>query len=186
MRTLANVKSDWMFFQEERAIMTTIKPKSFKPLNRALSLCLIVIALLASLGTARGQSAPFQRELDKSRKKWASSKIKNCQYTFNWQCFCTPDYVKPVIISVRAGVIESVKYADGGTALDKADFEKYKTVESLFDMIQEAIDKKAAKIQVTYDAKAGYPISAFFDYSANIADEERGFAVKNFKVTKGK
>ena len=166
--------------------MITIRLKSFKPLSRALSLCLIIAAVLASPGTARGQTAPFQKELDKSRKKWASSKIKNYQYTFNWQCFCTPDYVKPVIISVRAGVIDSIKYADSGAALDKADYEKYRTVESLFDMIQEAIDKKAAKIQVTYDTKAGYPMSAFFDYSANIADEERGFAVKKFKVTKGK
>ena len=163
-----------------------MKLKLIYSLNRLLSLGLIVTAILTMLMTASGQTSQMQQIFDKNHQKWASRNIKNYQYTFNWRCFCTPDYVKPVILSVRDGAIDSVKYADNGAAVDKANYEKYRTVESLFDMIQEAIDKKAAKIQVTYDAKSGYPLSAFIDYSASIADEEKGFSVKKFSVTKGK
>lgn len=159
--------------------------KTYHRFGKTLLLCLITLTLLASIAMAGGQSSPAQKYLDNNRRKWESRKIKNYQYTFNWRCYCAPDYVKPVIISVRAGAIAQVSYADGG-AIDPSNFERYQTVKGLFEIIQKAIDEKAHKIEVTYDAKSGYPTSAFIDYSANTADEEKGFEAKQLKIVKGK
>jgi hypothetical protein len=160
--------------------------KNSRSLNSTLLLCLIVIAFLTSIVMACGESSQIQKQLDDNSRKWSSKGIKNYQYTFNWSCYCTPDYTKPVIISVREGAIDNVKYADSSVAIDQSNYERYKTVEGLFEMIQNAIKQKAYKIEVTYDPESGYPSSAFIDYSAGIADEEKGFTAKHLNVFEGK
>ena len=53
---------------------------------------------------------------------------------------------------------------------------EYDTVPELFDVIQDAIDRDAAEIRVTY-AASGYPDEVWLDYDEQIADEELGFFI---------
>ena len=97
-----------------------------------------------------------------------------------------PEYVKPVIISVRDGMIDQIKYAEGGAAIDKSNYAKYKTIEGLFDFIRDGINRRAYQIKATYDIQLGYPSYAFIDYSARTADEEMGFEAKDLTVVERK
>jgi heat shock protein HslJ len=49
----------------------------------------------------------------------------------------------------------------------------------LFAELHRAYDdaKPAAEVQVTYDARRGFPTTAFIDWDANAADEESGYAI---------
>jgi hypothetical protein len=123
-------------------------------------------------------------QLNQNLRKWTSKGIVDYRYTFRWICFCVPDYTRLVSISVQSGKIKAVKYADGKNSLDRSQFERYRTVKGLFRFIQDAINKKADKIDVSYDPKLGYPTSAFIDYSQEVADEERGFEVKSLVPSK--
>ncbi|MBT5773744.1 MAG: hypothetical protein HOH95_05130, partial [Dehalococcoidia bacterium] len=51
------------------------------------------------------------------------------------------------------------------------------TIDGLFNLIEEAIDQRAAAINVTYHPTLGYPLDAYIDYDLRIADEELGFTI---------
>ena len=46
------------------------------------------------------------------------------------------------------------------------------TVDQLFNEIKQAIDNKAASVNVKYDASWGYPRSIYIDLDTRMADEE--------------
>ena len=113
--------------------------------GRSLALCLTVSACLVSGALARGDSQA-QQQLNDSRSKWAAKNLKDYQYTFNWACFCPPEHNKPVVVTVRNGVVSGVKYADGSGAVDKTKYASYRTIEGLFEFLQDATNRKAYRI----------------------------------------
>ncbi len=120
-----------------------------------------------------------QESLNTSRALWESKGPKEYKMEFSWQCFCPQDYTDKVIIEIAAdGSIKSVVRQRDGQALPSSDHERYMNVDGLFNLLQEAIDKKAYKIDVGYHPELGYPTHAFIDYANNVIDEERGFDAK--------
>ena len=122
-----------------------------------------------------------QAALDAAQALWASQGGDDYDMTFNWQCFCIVDYVQRVDLEGRGGAVSSGVPTDGGDALTSEQLVEYRTVPELFDFIQDAIDRDAVEIRVSYDT-SGYPAEAWIDYDAGIADEERGFFVHSLTV----
>ena len=52
-------------------------------------------------------------------------------------------------------------------------------------MIQDAIDRKAARLTVSYDPEIGYTTSVSIDYALNIADEEFSFTAMSYEPEQG-
>ncbi|MCZ6867419.1 MAG: DUF6174 domain-containing protein [Chloroflexi bacterium] len=124
------------------------------------------------LGTA-------QRELDKNRQIWESQGLTDYRMAFQWFCFCVPEYVAPVVVSVRdTNTIDGVTFSETGAPVDPSSFDRYETVDGLFDLIQAAIDQNAFSISVEYDPELGYPAGASIDYQRLVIDEERGFTAE--------
>ena len=122
--------------------------------------------------------AELRKELIQNRALWAAQGITNYEMEFRWNCFCTPDYVAPVILSVTRGdIIDSVVFAENKLPVDRKFSADYSSIDGLFDLIQGAIDRPAFHIAVKYHAELGYPLSAAIDYDRRIADEEKGFQV---------
>lgn len=120
----------------------------------------------------------LREELIRNRELWAAQGITDYQMEFRWNCFCAPDYVAPVIISITRGdTIKSVVLAENKLPVDRQFSANYPSTNELFDLIQGAIDRPAFHISVKYHAEMGYPLSAAIDYDQRIMDEERGFHV---------
>lgn len=117
-----------------------------------------------------------QHALDAARALWAANGGEDYDLTFSWQCFCIIDYVQRVDIEVRGGTVEAGAVTDTGVPLNQDQLAEYRTVEQLFELIQDAIDEDAAEIRVTYAAD-GYPAEVWIDFSRRTADEERGFFI---------
>ena len=145
------------------------------------AICSVVSTCLVPGTFAGSASAQAQQELNDRRSKWVSKNIRDYQYTFNWSCFCPPEHNKAVIISVRNGVLASIKYEDGSGAVDKTKYANYRTIDGLFEFLQDAINRKAYRITVSYDANLGYPTSASIDYDQRIADEEKSFKAADLR-----
>ena len=79
---------------------------------------------------------------------------------------------------MRGGVVASVASADPAVP-NIPDPERFIPVKALFVLLQSAIDEDAARIDVTYNKEFGYPEQFFVDYHENMADEERGFVIRN-------
>ena len=103
-------------------------------------------------------SVQLQEELIQNRELWAAQGITDYEMEFRWNCFCTPDYVAPVIISVTRGdTIDSVVFAENKLPVDRKFSADYSSIDGLFDLIQGAIGRPALHIAVKYHAELGHP-----------------------------
>ncbi len=109
------------------------------------------------------------------RQQWSSLDISEYTYRFNWNCFCVPEYTQPVFITVQQHRITQVIDVESGEPLSFEDFSRYRTIDGLFNLIQDAIEQDAHQINVVYHPSTGYPVSSWIDYNEFLADEERGF-----------
>ena len=147
--------------------------------------CLLAAALVVAVPIAAGQEGPVhttdpdiasgkeQRALSSARKEWKARGVPSYVYGLTVSCFCPP--TTDVKIVVRKG---RPTKATPTKLLPQA------TVPRLFYTIQRAIDRKVAKLVVTY-GKRGVPRSIFIDSETYVADEEVGYIVRGFAPLKG-
>lgn len=148
------------------------------------SMKLSVLFLACTLGACtlmgdQGRTPP--ESLREARSLWTDSGVQSYSMRFRWSCFCTIEYVAPVELEVQAGEIVAGRSVETGLSLSPEDLGRYRTIDQLFDMLYDAAEAEAWDITVEYDPVFGFPTSAFIDYERNVADEEMGFAVTEFR-----
>ena len=110
-----------------------------------------------------------QRKLDAARESWRRARIDEYRYRIGRSCFCVVEAVRAVTVHVRDGRrIRPPKYY-GDVA----------TVPRLFRVVQDAIRKKAARLDVRYGTY-GVPRQIVVDYERLTIDEEVGYVVDRF------
>lgn len=120
----------------------------------------------------------LQADLLRHQGRWERRRVANYVYTGAWNCFCPISYTADAEVTVRGGVVVSVASADPAVP-NIPDPERFVSVKALFAVLQSALDENAARIDVTYNKEFGYPEQFFVDYHENMADEERGFVIRN-------
>jgi Family of unknown function (DUF6174)/Domain of unknown function (DUF6438) len=119
-------------------------------------------------------------ELIKNRQIWNRKNFNTYSYVFTRSCFCAPKSTEPITIEFRNGNINYI--SSGGTPVQKELFERYNSIPKLFDVIQDAIDNKAAKVNVKYHPTLGYPTDISLDYKAQVADDELFIKVRDLQA----
>ncbi|WP_242051660.1 DUF6174 domain-containing protein [Nostoc sp. FACHB-280] len=121
------------------------------------------------------------RQLRRNRRLWNQQNIRNYRYTLSRSCFCAPAARGPVIITVRNGITASITTTTGEPVSNPEFFERYKTIPKLFNVIADAIARRADNVEVTYNSQRGYPTQISIDYSFQQADEELFLTIENFQ-----
>lgn len=137
---------------------------------RTVAVPVVAVALmLASCSDAAGPA----NALALNRAKWEEHGPADYEYMFRRACFCPVDAVGPVQIHVAAGGVVSV-IDTLGQPVDPRDIARYFTitVDSLFGVVEHAIDVRADELDVRYHPDLGYPESIVVDYDAGTIDEE--------------
>ena len=119
----------------------------------------------------------LRSQFEQNRRLWNEQALSDYNYVFTWSCFCLPEYTAPVNIKVEQGEWAEISFVLDDKPVIKDDWDRYRTIEELFEILDDAFRQDAKEIHVTYDPDLGYPTSCFIDYSELIADEERGFNV---------
>ena len=130
---------------------------------------LTAVLLLAACGDST--TAPVNR-LGEQRAFWASQGLAD--YTFDVKKVCECLFVGDVRVTVKDGVITGVTELASEVARDP---ETFRTIDGLFDLVQDAYDRDAHEVQVEFDPDRGYPTRIWIDYVLMIADEEIGFTL---------
>ena len=137
----------------------------------------ILVALVAC--SSPGRDPVDQSDLDSARAKWEPAAPR--AYSFLWQenCLCTEHITREIRIFVVDNAITSATYTDDQTAVPDHVRAHLKTIDGLFDMIQEAIDLPAFEIAIMYDATLGWPSEIRIDHDEHTADEELYIIIKD-------
>ena len=137
----------------------------------------IVAAGLLVGSTACGDSTgPEVNRLSEQRSLWEAQALEDYTYDVRRLCFC-PFREDGVRLTVMGGVLTDATDLATGEALAPDEVQWYLTVDGLLDLLQDAYDRDAHRVDVVFDAARGYPTSLWIDYSEMIADEELGFTL---------
>jgi hypothetical protein len=143
---------------------------------RVLSACFVVaFATLAACSPSA-----HEQELADAREQWSRQLPRSYELTWQQDCFCTPDMVRPIRIRVAAGQITSATFVDDREEVTESIRGRLATVDGVFDRIEDALEEGADQIDVEYDATWGYPESLYVDYSRRTADEELTLQLSDF------
>lgn len=135
----------------------------------------LLFALLVS--AACGDALAPAIRVQEQRAKWENADIATYILTVRRSCECLhPEMTGPVVVSVRDGVIESRVYEDG-TPVPSQYASSFPDVPGLFAIIEDAIQRNAARLNATYHPAYGVPLSFFIDYNAGTVDDEVGYTV---------
>jgi hypothetical protein len=143
---------------------------------------LVALALAACRVEGGSPTEPDGLELAMARLRWAQTAPEAYQITVSHSCFCPVEVVRPVIVTVRDGQVESRRYAETGAEVDPRFATAFPTVDELFGVIEGAIARHAERVDAVYDPARGFPISVVIDGSADIADDESFYSIRDFIV----
>ena len=116
--------------------------------------------------------ARAQVELDRHRSLWEQTRPNTYTYEYNVVCECSDNLGGTVKVTITNGDVESAAYADPRATPWLSGVNRYLTMDSLFDVIQDAITGEADQLIVSYNSEFGYPANIAIDYNVNAMDDE--------------
>jgi hypothetical protein len=136
----------------------------------------LAVAGVLALGSGCGRLEDDQdrSELANARRQWRAQGLTSYDIRYRNVCFCVTDHTAPVRLEVRNGAIAGAVRLDTSQRLGPDTFNRYRTVDAIFDLIDQSIDANAAQVDATYDASRGFPVSVYIDQDTRVADEEIG------------
>lgn len=114
-------------------------------------------------------------------QRWQAYALLDYSLLQSRDCFCV-DGGRKFLITVRSGKIASIVDPGNGSPLGGDRWGDFKTIPDLFALVTSIDTTKVASLQVSYDARYGYPLRVFVDPSLQIADEEYGFETAVVKL----
>jgi hypothetical protein len=111
-------------------------------------------------------------------EQWKKANIHSYEFLLRVNCFCSPETTGPHRILVRADTLFSVNGIPYGRI--KIDG-RFLTVPDLFLFIKESNARNPFRKTVLYDSAYGFPTSIYFDFDKQIADEEIGYLITEFR-----
>jgi hypothetical protein len=119
---------------------------------------LLTVLLAATIGCSTG-STPVDAGIDSrsALSLWRSGGWTDYEYHFERVCFCTSEYVEPVLVEVRQGRIVAVTSTVDGEARSLTGPVPWYTVDDLFRLVQNARSSGRERLLVEYHP-SGYPM----------------------------
>lgn len=138
------------------------------------------IALLLLAGLAcEAPTAPGERDsLEAARARWRTLGSQSYSYEVNRSCFCLLGG-RQMSVTVQAGAVTAAEFQDSGAGVEAALLSYVPTVADLFDLIEDALDRKASYFSAAYDPSYGYPTRIEIDYSSSAADDELAISARD-------
>ena len=111
---------------------------------------------------------------------WKKKGISNYEMTMKISCYCIQWRVGPHHIVVENDKIKTVN----NLPYDSTKTGPILTINELFDFIIISLAKNTYHHSLDYNAIFNYPKNIYFDFSQQIADEEVGYEITDFKAMK--
>ena len=147
--------------------------------NRVFISAILPLLLLAGCAILGEDDDPS--EVAQQRRQWERLGFDAYEYDLTIFCFCP--HVDPVRVQVRADTVFSVTLVETGAPVE--DPFRARTIDELFDVIEDAVAQEANQLDIEYDEAFGYPSRIYVDYRINVIDEEVTFVAENLRSLRG-
>ena len=117
-----------------------------------------------------------------ARVRWGRADLDAYAFTLQRGCFCPMELIGPVRIVVRGDSVVSRTYSTDGTPVPAQWAPYFGTMEDVFEVIDDALERSADDLHVSYHRTLGYLVEADIDYIENAVDDELSLAVTDFTI----
>ena len=144
----------------------------------------IFLTLALAACTAVGNAMGSQSEIEQNQEKWQNANISHYRYNLFISCFCIFTQDMPLIIEVQDGEVVSMEF-QSGNEIDASNhelFDKYATIDRLFDELEADLNGAADEVIAKYDPTYGFPTEVTIDFVKEATDDELYLTLSNFEV----
>lgn len=124
-----------------------------------------------------GEHVGDASEVAQHQRQWERLRIDAYEYDLTVLCFCPP--VGVVRVQVRADTVHTATVLETGAPVDASFL--VKTINDLFEIVEDAAKQEAHRLDVAYDSTFGYPTYVSIDYDVRLADEEVTYVAENLR-----
>lgn len=153
---------------------TALRPGALVRTAGVFSALLVTLSACDAVGPGVDEDDDLREEIERRRGAWTEREVRDYAFTLRRLCFCPPEFTGPVRIEVRRGEVAQVRRTDG-TDVDPARWHLYPTVDGVFAILLDAVDRRADSVAVEWSEELPSPRTVFIDYRRATADEELGF-----------
>lgn len=152
-------------------------------MKKLIYILLIAAFALTACASATASANQNQSELDQNWQKWRDANISHYRYKLAISCFCVFSQDMPLIIEVQDGKVVSMEYSSGNEidAANREYFERFETIDRLFEQLQKDIGGEADEVVVTYNETYGFPEEVKIDYVLEATDDELWLTISDFE-----
>ncbi len=146
-----------------------------------LKLGLVAVSIFVLHSCTKTITKPFQTikgDPTTQLALWKEKNVSNYEMTMKISCNCLQGRVGPHHIVIENDKIKTVN----DLPYDSTKIGSIKTINELFDFIQVGLAENPYQHSLDYNAQYNYPQKIFFDFSEQIADEEIGYEITEFKA----
>jgi hypothetical protein len=140
-----------------------------------------ILALIVAATACEAPTAPGERDsLSEARARWRALGSESYSYEVNRSCFCLLGG-RRMTVMVQAGVVTSAEFEDSGAGVEAALLSYVPSIEDLFDLIEDALDRQVAYFSAQYDPSYGFPTRIEIDYSSTMPDDEVAISARELQ-----
>jgi len=150
-------------------------------MNVRSTFALAVLTSALACGCQTDAACKTDPEFETARAAWKA--VHPSDYRFVWQqsCFCLPEAVQPIVVTVRHGEIVSATNRDG-VPVSQEVRENVQTIDALYQRIADA---QCHAEEVRFKAnERGVPDSIYIDPRHLVADDEYGVTISEFSIVR--
>ena len=140
------------------------------------STCLALFVLLGACESAFGPNGT--NELEAARARWSAAAVSDYSFSLRRSCFCPPESIGPVLITVSNGQVVARTLIEAGIAV--SDQERWPAMEGVFDYAERAL-READEATVEFHPQWGYPTQITVDWIRQAVDDEESLTVLSFE-----
>ncbi len=143
-----------------------------------------LLLLAASFAGCSDDGSPtglesLRLDLMEARALWDDQGISDYTYVLAFTCFCDPDLLRRVVISVTGVGVQSVIYEDTEEPVPADLLANYPSIDGLFDELESFIDQGPSSMTVEFSPENGMPTQADIDFDDGADDDELGITASN-------
>ena len=117
--------------------------------------------------------------LSDGQHKWQATGWDSYSFVVQRQCFCYMEYTREMEILVREGQVVSAHFTDTQEKVAQKMLADLYSIEQWFDVIKDAQERQADRLEVAYDDQFGYPTKIAIDLRKNRADDEQAVIISS-------
>lgn len=140
----------------------------------------LVVSLLAAGCAGAGKDNTPVLDFQQAQAVWQAHGIDSYEVTLWQTCFCPPDLLQPMRVTVREGTVIDVEGLEQPINHPDILDPRRLTIDGLLGVIDKA-RHSAETLVAEYDQRYGFPVRLEVDGSPFIADDEFSYRLSDFQ-----